>query len=200
MQDEINTSELIAPLGRPNSRHTEALFHTDDSAVPFYYQHFWTEWAAPSSDDCCSDFYCSGSDIDSLPTLPASVSHASSIARSPRYAVWTSGSFVVSGMRKSHFIRLWSPIFHGQIWMILTLVSCCSPQQAEGVIWSHSYPKAFVQLQKRILFLLFSNFLSQKSSTWNICRSLDPKSSLPALLKHSFWSSYPDESWAILAV
>lgn len=81
-------------------------------------------------------------------------------------------------------------VLTGQTWQILTLVSCCSPQQAEGVIWSHAHPKAFVQLQKRIFFLLISNFPSQKSSTWNTYSSLATKSSLPALVKHSFWSSY----------
>lgn len=80
-------------------------------------------------------------------------------------------------------------VLTGQIWQILTLVSCCLPQQAEGVIWPHAHPKAFVQLQKRIFFLLFCNFLPQKSSTWNIYSSLATTSSLPALVKRSFWSN-----------
>lgn len=44
-------------------------------------------------------------------------------------------------------------VLTGQIWQILTLVSCCcSSQQAEGVIRSHAHPKAFVQLRKRNFF------------------------------------------------
>jgi len=81
-------------------------------------------------------------------------------------------------------------VLPGQIWQILTLVSCCSPQQAERVIWSHAHPKTFVQLQKMIFLILFSDFLSQKSSTRNTYSSLATTSSLPALTKHSFWSSY----------
>lgn len=54
-------------------------------------------------------------------------------------------------------------VLTGQIWQILTLVSCCSPQQAEGVIWAHAHPKAFVQLRNVTFFSLFSDFpLSEK--------------------------------------
>lgn len=93
-------------------------------------------------------------------------------------------------------------VLTGQIWQILTLVSCCcSSQQAEGVIWSHAHPKAFVQLWKRTFSLLSSNFLSQKSSTRNAYSSLATESSLSALMKlPTFWSGYLAETWAILAL
>lgn len=196
-------AELIAPLGRSDSRHTEALFHTDDSDEPFYYQHFWTEWEAPRSDDCCCDVCCYSSDIDSLTTNPSCFCRPCLFnCKKPKVRSVNFREFCCFRNEKVTFYKVMVTQFllAGQIWMTLTLVSCCSPQQAEGVMWSHSHPKAFAQLRKRIFFLLFSNFLSQKSSTWNTCRSSATKSSLPALLKHSFWSSYPGESWATLAV
>lgn len=98
-----------------------------------------------------------------------------------------------------YYVMFPCSVLTGQIWQILT-ACCCLPQQAEGVIWSHSYPKAFVQLQRWFFFLLFSNFLSRKSGTWNTYSSLATKSSLPALVKHSFWSSYLGERWDIPAV
>lgn len=57
-----------------------------------------------------------------------------------------------------YYVMFPCSVLTGQIWQILT-ACCCLPQQAEGVIWSHSYPKAFVQLQSRFFFyysLIFS--------------------------------------------
>lgn len=54
-------------------------------------------------------------------------------------------------------------VLTGQIWQILTLISCCSPQQSERIIWSHADPKALVQLRNVTFFSLFSDFsLSKK--------------------------------------
>lgn len=53
-------------------------------------------------------------------------------------------------------------VLTGHIWQILTLVSCCLPQQAEGVIWSHTHPKAFVQLQKMFFLPILQFSLSKK--------------------------------------
>lgn len=52
-------------------------------------------------------------------------------------------------------------VLPSQIWQVLTLVPCCSPHQAEGVIWSHAHAEAFVKLQKG-LFSYYSPVFSLK--------------------------------------
>jgi len=54
-----------------------------------------------------------------------------------------------------HNIMLLCFVLPSQIFLrVLTLVSGCSPRQAEGEVWSHilAHPKAFVKLQKRPFF------------------------------------------------
>lgn len=109
------------------------------------------------------------------------------------FSVYVKGCcYLRNGKITLYCVMLPCSVLPGRIWQILT-ACCCLPQQAEGVMESHSHPKAFVQRQKTIFFLLFSNFLSQKSSTWNTYSSLATKSSPPALVKRFFWSSYIGE-------